>query len=72
MNKYPLWKYLVILAVVIPGFLYALPNLYGEDPALQISATRSAIIDESTEQQLKSVLDEKGISFHSLKRHQLP
>jgi preprotein translocase subunit SecD len=68
MNKYPLWKYLIILAVVIPGFLYALPNLYGEDPALQISATRSAIIDESTEQQLKSVLDEKGISFHSLQR----
>jgi preprotein translocase subunit SecD len=68
MNKYPLWKYLIILAVVIPGFLYALPNLYGEDPALQISATRAAIIDESTEQQLKSVLDEKGISFHSLQR----
>ena len=68
MNKYPLWKYLIILAVIIPGFLYALPNLYGEDPALQISATRAAIIDESTEQQLKSVLDEKGISFHSLQR----
>ncbi|MCK5360242.1 MAG: protein translocase subunit SecD, partial [Gammaproteobacteria bacterium] len=68
MNKYPLWKYLVILAVIIPGFLYALPNLYGEDPALQISATRSATIDESTEQQLKNALDEKGISFHSLQR----
>lgn len=68
MNKYPLWKYLVILAVVIPGFLYALPNLYGEDPALQISATRAATIDETTEQQLKSVMDEKGISFHGLQR----
>lgn len=54
MNKYPFWKYLIILAVIIPGFLYALPNLFGEDPALQISATRSAVIDASTENQLKN------------------
>jgi len=70
MNKYPLWKYLIILAVVIPGFLYALPNLYGEDPALQISATRSAVIDASTEQQIKSALTDKGISFNGLERQE--
>ncbi len=70
MNKYPLWKYLIILAVVIPGFLYALPNLYGEDPALQISATRTAVIDKSTEQQIKSALDDKKIFFHGLERQE--
>jgi preprotein translocase subunit SecD len=68
MNKYPLWKYLIILAVVIPGFMYALPNLYGEDPALQISATRSAVIDTGTEQQIKSALKDREISFHGLER----
>ena len=70
MNKYPLWKYLIILAVLITGFLYALPNLFGEDPALQVSASRAAIIDESTERQIESVLNEKGISFHSLQRQE--
>ncbi len=70
MNKYPLWKYLIILAVIIPGFLYALPNLYGEDPALQISATRTAVIDESTEQQIKSALTDRGISFFALQRQE--
>lgn len=70
MNKYPLWKYLLILAVIIPGFLYALPNLYGEDPALQISATRTAVIDEGTEQQIKSALTDKKISFYGLVRQE--
>ncbi|NOY16550.1 MAG: protein translocase subunit SecD [Gammaproteobacteria bacterium] len=70
MNKYPLWKYLIILAVIVPGFLYALPNLYGEDPALQISATRTAVIDESTEQQIKSALTDRGISFFALQRQE--
>ncbi len=70
MNKYPLWKYLIILAVLITGFLYSLPNLFGEDPALQVSANRAAIIDDTTERQIKSVLNEKGISFHSLQRQE--
>ncbi|GMR05546.1 MAG: protein translocase subunit SecD [Gammaproteobacteria bacterium] len=70
MNKYPLWKYLIILAVIIPGFLYALPNLFGEDPALQISATRTAVIDESTEQQIKSALTDRKISFFGLERQE--
>ncbi len=38
MNQYPAWKYLLIVAVVVLGLLYALPNIYGEDRALQISA----------------------------------
>ncbi|MDH5378249.1 MAG: hypothetical protein OEX00_08000, partial [Gammaproteobacteria bacterium] len=42
MNKNPLWKYLLVLAVVVLGALYALPNLYGEDPAVQVSGVRNA------------------------------
>lgn len=43
MSKFPLWKYLIILTAVIVGFLYALPNFYGEVPAVQISSLRSAL-----------------------------
>ena len=70
MNKYPLWKYLIILAVIIPGFIYALPNLYGEDPALQVSAPRAAIIDDGTQQQITSALNESGISFSKLQKQE--
>ena len=37
LNQYPLWKYIVLLVALAIGVIYALPNLYGEDPALQIS-----------------------------------
>lgn len=43
MNRYPLWKYLLILVVVVVGFLYALPNIYAPDPAVQISGSDAAL-----------------------------
>src|SRR3569832_2799762 len=64
MNRYPLWKYLLIATVLLVGFLYALPNLYGEDPALQISSTRGAKVDASTEARIKVLLQEAGIASH--------
>ncbi len=47
MNEYPLWRYLLVLIVVTIGVLYALPNLYGDDPALQVSARRSEVVDDA-------------------------
>jgi preprotein translocase subunit SecD len=41
MNRYPLWKYLIILVTLVAGFLYTLPNFYGEVPAIQVSPLRS-------------------------------
>ncbi len=41
MNRYPLWKYLVMAAVLVVGFVYALPNLYGEAPAVQITSAHA-------------------------------
>ncbi len=38
MNRYPLWKYLIMAAVLVVGFVYALPNFYGEAPAVQITS----------------------------------
>lgn len=64
LNQYPAWKYLLILFVVIVGAIYSLPNLYGSDPALQISATRTTTVDAGTEAQIRSQLDSKNISYH--------
>jgi preprotein translocase subunit SecD len=43
MNRYPLWKYLLIAAVFVLGLIYALPNLYGEAPAVQVLPLRSSL-----------------------------
>jgi len=43
LNRYPLWKNLLILLVIGIGVVYALPNLYPEDPAVQISGTRGSV-----------------------------
>ncbi|MDP2852268.1 MAG: protein translocase subunit SecD [Gallionella sp.] len=43
MNRYPLWKYLLILAVLLVGLIYTLPNFYGESPAVQVSPLRASL-----------------------------
>ena len=43
LNKYPLWKYLLILAVLAIGLVYSAPNLYPDDPAIQITGTSTAL-----------------------------
>ena len=58
MNRYPLWKNLLILSIIVLGVLYALPNLYGEYPALQISTTRSAPLDKALEDKVRAALKE--------------
>ncbi len=62
LNKYPLWKYLLVLAVLLLGVLYAAPNLYTPDPALQITGESSAqMIDETTLKRATDALDEANI-----------
>lgn len=66
MNQYPLWKYLLIICVLVIGTIYALPNLYGEDPALQISGTRTGTVDASSEATLSSTLETAGIPVKAI------
>jgi len=61
MNRYPLWKYIIILAVIIPGFLYALPNLYGEDPGIQIAGVGPFVTDQNVLSQVERALAEQNI-----------
>ncbi|MEZ5572713.1 MAG: protein translocase subunit SecD [Halioglobus sp.] len=62
LNKYPLWKYLLVLFVLLLGLFYAAPNLYTPDPALQITGESSAQqIDQKTLQRALTALDKAGI-----------
>jgi preprotein translocase subunit SecD len=64
MNQYPLWKYLLILAVAAIGVVYSLPNLYGEVPAVQISAPQTKV-DSATLTRLEQTLHANGINYVS-------
>ncbi len=63
LNRYSLWKNLLILGVVLFGFYYAAPNLYAPDPALQIGgASGSQTIDDATLLRATDALSEAGIN----------
>lgn len=68
MNQYPLWKNLLVAVVLIVGILYALPNLYGEDPALQISSSRSAPLDDAAQTRIQDALKRTGIPFSTIEK----
>ena len=55
MNRYPIWKYILIAVVVLIGLLYTIPNFYGESPAVQISPAKSSL--KSNPELLKKVED---------------
>src|SRR5688572_15674299 len=68
LNKYPLWKNLLLVAIVALGLLYALPNLYGEDPALQVSGksgvkVNTAVLDQVTTALQAAHITEKSIDL---------
>lgn len=62
LNKYPMWKYLLLSFIVLVTLLYAAPNLYGEDPAIQISATRGAKVELATLDKVESILRQANIT----------
>ena len=66
MNRYSSWKYILILFLIGLGLLFALPNIYGKDPSLQISAARSVEITELTEYQISAALDEAGLPYKNI------
>ena len=61
MNQFPLWKNLLVLGVLVIGLLVALPNIYGNDPALQVSREDGAALDESTMMSIRAALEEASI-----------
>ena len=62
MNRYPLWKYLVIVIALLIGGLYSLPNFYGEAPAVQVSSAKPTIkVDLATQSRVEKILTDASI-----------
>ncbi|WP_272166029.1 protein translocase subunit SecD [Vibrio diabolicus] len=66
LNRYPLWKYLMVFFAIITAALYALPNIYGEDPAIQVTGARGASVDMSTLDAVTTALDKEQLSHKSI------
>ena len=62
MNRYPLWKYILVAVALVFGFIYTLPNFYGESPAVQVSSAKVTLkIDEGTRARVESALQAASI-----------
>lgn len=68
-NQYPLWKYLLLIVAVVLGSLYSLPNIYGEDPSVQISH-RISSVDKDTQSKIEVALSEKGLKAKTFELEQ--
>ncbi|MGH1542691.1 MAG: protein translocase subunit SecD [Arenicella sp.] len=66
MNTNPFWKYLLLIAVLVPAFLYALPNVFDNDPGIQIIGKRNQEITQSTLETVESALSAGNVTVKSL------
>ncbi len=67
LNRYPWWKNLLVFVVVLIAFIYALPNVYGEDPAVQVSGTNAAVVvDQNKVNLIKQTLQTAKIKYDNL------
>jgi preprotein translocase subunit SecD len=62
MNRYPVWKYVVIVIALMVGVIYTLPNFFGEAPAVQVSAAKASVkVDTATQARVEQALAAAGI-----------
>ena len=62
MLEFPRWKYVVIVVVLLLSVLYALPNLYPQDPSVQITANRGSTVDAAVRQKVDATLKQMGVA----------
>lgn len=62
MNRYPLWKYITVAIALVLGFVYTLPNFFGESPAVQVSSAKATIkVDEKSLARVEATLRDAAI-----------
>ncbi|PVE42995.1 protein translocase subunit SecD [Limnohabitans planktonicus] len=67
MNRYPVWKYAIIVIAMLLGVVYTLPNFFGEAPAVQVSSGKATIkVDTGTLQKVEDALKAAGVSAQSV------
>ncbi len=63
MNRYPVWKYTILVIVLLVGILYTLPNFFGEAPAVQVSSAKATIkVDAAVQQRVEDALKAAGVT----------
>ncbi|GAA4321668.1 protein translocase subunit SecD [Pigmentiphaga soli] len=63
MNRYPLWKYVMVALAIVIGFIYTLPNFFGESPAVQVSSAKATVkVDNSLAGRVEQILTSAGIA----------
>ncbi|RMH13925.1 MAG: protein translocase subunit SecD [Gammaproteobacteria bacterium] len=70
MNRYALWKYILILFILLVGALYALPNIFGQDPAVQISSTSDSPDLDSMRSRIEALIDENNLKPKAIETRQ--
>ena len=67
MNRYPLWKYITIAIALVLGFVYTLPNFFGESPAVQVSSAKVTIkVDAKAQARVEEALKAAGITHDGI------
>ena len=61
-NHFPLWKNILVLTVFAISLIYALPNLYGEDPSVQVSSTRTEKMAQEKAIEIDSAIKAAGVA----------
>lgn len=68
LNKYPSWKYLLLLAIILVGMVYSAPNLFGEDPAVQVLPLMGHSFTPNSKAQIKETLDKDQIPYNTIEQ----
>jgi len=67
MNRYPLWKYIIVAVALVLGFIYTLPNFFGESPAVQVSSAKATIkVDDKAKSRVEEALKAAGIAHDGI------
>ncbi|HZX30977.1 MAG TPA: protein translocase subunit SecD, partial [Rhodocyclaceae bacterium] len=67
MNRYPLWKYIIVAVALVLGFIYTLPNFFGESPAVQLSSAKATVkVDAKAQARAEEVLKAAGVTHDGI------
>jgi len=67
MNRYPLWKYITVAIALVLGFIYTLPNFFGESPAVQVSSAKATLkVDAKTQSRVEETLKAASIEHNGI------
>jgi preprotein translocase subunit SecD len=63
MNRSPRWKYALLIVVIVAGAIYALPNIFGDDPAVQVSSLRGFELERELPAEVERLLEAEGLEY---------